>query len=59
VIPPIPPSLTKPCEEFELATTGELTEILQVHASNMGKAHKCSARHRALTGLIESIREEK
>lgn len=58
VIPPLPPNLTAECPEFELADTGEVTELLQVHAANMGKAHVCASRHKALVDLLDRLKDE-
>jgi hypothetical protein len=57
VLPPIPPALTAECPEFELAGSGELTELLQVHAANMGRAQQCRSRHSALIQLLKELRE--
>ena len=55
VVPVLPPTLMAECPPFELAESSDLTEILQIHAANMGKAHQCRSRHSALVKLLKDL----
>ena len=58
VVPVLPPTLMAECPDFELAQSSDLTEILQVHAANMGRANVCRSRHSALVRLLEELAAE-
>lgn len=49
----VPPNLLIECEQFDLASSGELTEILRTHTANMARAEQCRSRHGALVRVIE------
>lgn len=49
----VPPNLLLPCEDFDLASSGELAELLRVHTTNMARAEQCKSRHGALVKVVE------
>lgn len=56
VVPTLPPNLTLPLPDMQLANSGDLGEILKVHVFNMEVAAKCRARLEAIIKLLDDLR---
>jgi hypothetical protein len=51
----LPPSLLRPCDDFEVAPSDDLADILETYISNMEKAGLCKSRHEALITILKDI----
>ena len=56
-MPKLPPSLTLTCNDYILASSALVDEILRVHIENMKRANICKVRHNKLLGAIDKLKE--